>query len=112
VTQSVALIGDRWDGLGLGSADLNYSFVHLTDKVPANTAESEIERALAEWSQYVMVSFAPSTDPVGDRTLAILFASEAHGDVIRSRPTCSRTRFTRFERILSRLPATCISTRI
>jgi Matrixin/Bacterial Ig domain len=80
VTQSVALIDDGWDGPGLGAADLKYSFVHVTGKAPTNTAESEIERALAEWSHYVMVNFAPSADPAGDRTLAILFASGAHGD--------------------------------
>ena len=80
VTQSVALIDEGWDGPGLGSADLKYSFVHVTDKVPADAAEPEIERALSEWSKYVMVNFAASNDPTGDRTLAILFASGAHGD--------------------------------
>lgn len=80
VGQSVALIDDGWDGPGLGSANLKYSFVQLTDKVPAGSAESEIERALAQWSQYVMVNFAPTNDSTGDQTLAILFASGAHGD--------------------------------
>jgi len=80
VTQSVALIDDGWDGPGLGSADLNYAFGQITDKVPADSAESEIERALAKWAQYAMVNFAQSTDLLGNRTLAIEFASGAHGD--------------------------------
>lgn len=80
VTQSVALIDDGWDGPGLGSANLKYSFVQVTDKVAAGAAESEIERALTQWSQYVMVNFTPSSDPTGDQTLAVLFASGAHGD--------------------------------
>jgi len=80
VAQSVALIDDGWDGPGLGSADLKYAFGQLTDKVPADAVEAEIERALAQWSQYVMVNFTPASDSTGDQTLAILFASGAHGD--------------------------------
>jgi Matrixin len=79
VGQSIAVIGG-WDGTEHGSASLKYSFVQVTDKVPVDSAESEIERALAQWAQYVMVSFTPSSDPTGDETLAILFASGAHGD--------------------------------
>ena len=80
VGQSVALIDDGWDGPGLGSAALQYSFVHVTEKLSAASSEAEIARALAEWANYVMVSFTPSTNATGDRTLAILFASGAHGD--------------------------------
>jgi matrixin len=80
VGQSVALIDDGWDGPGLGSAELLYSFVHVTEQVPADSSESEIVRALEEWANYVTISFTPTSDSTGDRTLAILFASGAHGD--------------------------------
>jgi hypothetical protein len=80
VTQSVALIDDGWAGPSHGSADLKYSFVNVTEKLPADGVESEITRALEEWANYVNVSFSPASDSTGDRTLAILFASGAHGD--------------------------------
>jgi Matrixin len=80
VGQSVALIGDGWDGPGLGSADLKYAFGHISDKVPIDTAKSEIARALAEWSKYVKVSFTQAASLTASRTLAILFASGDHGD--------------------------------
>ena len=80
VTQSVALMDDGWAGPEHGSADLNYSFVHVTEKLPAESTESAIERALGEWAKYVQVNFTATSDAAGDRTLAILFASGAHGD--------------------------------
>ena len=80
VTQSVALIDDGWAGPSHGSADLKYSFVNVTEKLPADGVESEITRALEEWANYVDVNFTPTSDSTGDRTLAILFASGAHGD--------------------------------
>ncbi len=80
VTQSVALIDDGWAGPSHGSADLKYSFVHVTEKLPADGVESEITRALEEWAKYVDVNFTAASDATGNRTLAILFASGAHGD--------------------------------
>ena len=80
VGQSVARIGEGWDGPGLGSANLNYGFVHLTEKLPADAARSEFARALAEWSKYAAVNFTLTDQTAGNRTLAVLFASGAHGD--------------------------------
>ncbi len=80
VGQSVALMGDGWDGPGRGGADLKYWLVQGTDKVPAGAAESEIVRAFAEWTKYVKVSFSPAPSAVAGQTIAILFARGAHGD--------------------------------
>lgn len=80
VGQSVAIIGDGWDGPGRGSADLNYGFVQVTDKLPADAVHSEFARALAEWSKYAAVNFTLTDRTGGNRTLAVLFASGAHGD--------------------------------
>jgi len=80
VGQAVPLVGDGWDGPGLGSANLNYAFVYVTAQQPADSVESEIERAYAEWAKYVQVSFTQTDDPNGAQTLAVLFASGAHGD--------------------------------
>ena len=80
VGQAVPLVGDGWDGPGLGSASVNYAFVAVTQQQPADSVESEIERAYAEWAKYVQVTFTPTNDPNGPQTLAVLFASGAHGD--------------------------------
>ncbi|HTR38659.1 MAG TPA: matrixin family metalloprotease [Bryobacteraceae bacterium] len=80
VGQSVALIDNGWDGPGQGSADLKYAFVHVTEEQPADTVESEIVRALSQWAQYAKLTFTPTSDTTGPRTLTVLFASYAHGD--------------------------------
>jgi hypothetical protein len=41
---------------------------------------SEFARALAEWSKYAAVNFTLTDQTGGNRTLAVLFASGAHGD--------------------------------
>ncbi len=80
VGQAIPLVGDGWDGPGLGSANLNYAFVYVTPQAPADSVESEIERAYAEWSKVVQVTFTQTADSSGPQTLAVLFASGAHGD--------------------------------
>jgi hypothetical protein len=80
VGQSVALVGDGWDGPGLGGADLKYAWVHLTEKLPSDAAEAEIVRAFNEWAKYAKLTFSPAGNTIGNQTLAILFASGDHGD--------------------------------
>lgn len=80
VQQAIPLIGDGWDGPGLGTASLNYAFNNVTEQLPASSAESEIERAFSEWANYVQVSFTASANPAGNQTIGILFATGAHGD--------------------------------
>ncbi|MGB6942297.1 MAG: matrixin family metalloprotease [Bryobacteraceae bacterium] len=80
VAQAVPLVGNGWDGPGLGSANLSYAFVYVTQQQPADSVESEIERAYAEWAKYVQVTFTQTSNPTGPQTLAVLFASGAHGD--------------------------------
>ena len=80
VGQSVALVGDGWDGPGLGRADLKYAWVHLTEKLASDAAEAEIVRAFNEWAKYAKLTFSPSTNATGNQTLAVLFASGEHGD--------------------------------
>ena len=40
----------------------------------------EIERAYAEWAKYVQVTFTRTNNSTVPQTLAVLFASGAHGD--------------------------------
>ena len=79
VTQSVPIVGG-WAGTAQSSASLNYSFVYLTQQDPEDSVQSEIERAYAEWSKYVQVSFTQTNDPNAAQTIAVLFASGPHGD--------------------------------
>jgi hypothetical protein len=80
VGQAIPLVGEGWDGPGKGSAKLKYTFVNVTDKAPVDSAESEIERAYAAWAKVVRVTFTPTSNATGPETLAVLFASGAHGD--------------------------------
>jgi matrixin/glucodextranase-like protein len=80
VSQAVPTIGDGWDGPGLGAANLFYSFANVTAKLPADAAKSEIVRALDEWAKYGQLTFTPSSSTTRPRTIAVLFASGAHGD--------------------------------
>jgi hypothetical protein len=80
VGQAVPLVGNGWDGPGLGSANLSYAFVNVTAQQPADSVESEIERAYAEWAKYAQITFTQTNNSTGPRTLAVLFASGAHGD--------------------------------
>src|ERR1019366_2340261 len=57
VGQAVPLVGDGWAGPGHGSANLSYAFAYVTEQAPADSVESEIERAYAEWAKYVQVTF-------------------------------------------------------
>jgi hypothetical protein len=78
--QSIPTYGDGWDGPGLGSATLSYVFSRITAQLDSSTAESEIERAMAEWSKVVQVTWQPGISATDPRTVNILFAAGAHGD--------------------------------
>jgi len=78
--QAIPTYGNGWDGPGLGSAALMYVFSHVTGQLDSTTAESEIRRAMAEWSKVVAVTWQAGTNATGAAAVNILFASYAHGD--------------------------------
>ena len=80
VTQSIPLVGDGWDGPGRGAAGLHYFFIHVTEKLSVDSAESEVLRAFAEWAKYAKLTFTPADNAGSGRTISVLFASGAHGD--------------------------------
>ena len=80
VQQAIPLIGDGWDGPGLGAASLNYAYYNVTAQLPADAVEAAIARAFSQWANVVQVTFSPSDNPSGDQTVGILFATGAHGD--------------------------------
>ncbi|HSR06252.1 MAG TPA: matrixin family metalloprotease [Bryobacteraceae bacterium] len=78
--QAIPTYGNGWDGPGLGSAALTYVFSHVTTQLNSATAESEIRRAMAEWSKVAAIAWQSGTNPAGSSTINILFATYAHGD--------------------------------
>jgi hypothetical protein len=75
-----ASYGDGWDGPGRGRASLSYSFGGLGNRTDTAQTQSEIRRALAEWSKHVAVLFSETTLRNASRNIDILFATGAHGD--------------------------------
>src|ERR1019366_6645395 len=78
--QAIPTYGDGWDGPGLGSAALTYVFSHVTTQLDSAATESEIRRAMAEWSKVAAITWQSGTNPMGNATVNILFATYAHGD--------------------------------
>ncbi|MEO7143425.1 MAG: matrixin family metalloprotease, partial [Bryobacteraceae bacterium] len=80
VSQDIPLIGDGWDGPGLGAADLLYAVTSLTPQLGASAAQAEIVRAFNEWAKYAKLTFTQTTAATGPHTLNVLFAQGDHGD--------------------------------
>ncbi len=78
--QSIPTYGDGWDGPGLGAANLTYVFSQLTAQLPADSQKTEILRAMGEWSKVVRVSWQQGSNPLGAKTVNIMFARGSHGD--------------------------------
>jgi hypothetical protein len=73
------LVSRGWPHDASGNVALRYFIRSLTDKMDADTARSEIERALREWTRYA--NFTLSQGQQGaERTVDILFARGSHGD--------------------------------
>ncbi len=78
--QYIATVGNGWDGAGLGSAALRYVWGSPTAKLPAAQAQSEIVRAMAEWSRIASISWAVGTNAAGAKTVHAVFGRGSHGD--------------------------------
>ena len=79
-TQSVPTYGEGWDGPGLGSATLSYVFARVTAQLDPVSAQSEVRRAMAEWSKIVKVAWQGGSNSTGTHTVNILWAAGDHGD--------------------------------
>jgi hypothetical protein len=86
VGQYVA-VGTGWGAPGPdGVVELGYVFARASAKLPAASAQSEIVRALLDWSKYANVRFVPGTAADAARTISILFAQGVHGDAYPFEP--------------------------
>src|ERR1035441_10455046 len=74
------LVSSGWPKDADGNVALHYFIRSLTTKMDAATAQSEIERALRQWTQYANFTWSPGQQQGAARTTDILFASGAHGD--------------------------------
>jgi hypothetical protein len=81
--------GSGWPKDASGSVTLNYTFEAFSPKLDINAQQSEILRALEEWASYTNVSFVAGTNPDGDTTVDITFASGSHGDGYPFQPSGS-----------------------
>lgn len=63
-----------------GAVELAYTFSRVSAKLPPASAESEVLRALQEWTRYTNLRFVPGTGDAAARTIAIEFARGPHGD--------------------------------
>jgi hypothetical protein len=69
-----------WDLDADHAVHLGYFFGPLTSKLPASVVQSEVIRALTEWSRVANVVFHPESSATAARTVLIKFASGQHGD--------------------------------
>src|ERR1035441_7892883 len=74
------LVSSGWPKDASGNVALHYFIRTLTTKMDAATAQSEIERALRQWTLYANLTLSPGQAQGAARTVDILFASGAHGD--------------------------------
>jgi hypothetical protein len=78
VAQSIPVYG-TWAGPGK-AATIGYVFSEMTTQLTPSAAEAAIERAMAEWTKAVQVTWQRGTNPTAPQTVNILFATYAHGD--------------------------------
>ena len=78
--QSIPTYGNGWDGPGLGAATVVYVFSRMTAQLGSAAAQTEIRRAMAEWSRVAAISWQPGGSAFGSATVNVLFAAYDHGD--------------------------------
>ena len=80
VAQSVPTYGDGWDGPGLNSATLGYVFSRMTLQLDLTAAQTEVRRAMSEWSKSVKITWLPGFSSSASRTVNIHWATGYHND--------------------------------
>ncbi|MFN0102710.1 MAG: matrixin family metalloprotease [Bryobacteraceae bacterium] len=80
VGQLTQRVGEGWDGPGLHPANLTFSTQGTTGRLPEEQVQSEIQRAMADWSRVVQVNFLRTNTASGPKNINILFGSRDHGD--------------------------------
>jgi hypothetical protein len=79
-TQSIPTYGNGWAGPSHGAATLSYVFARMTAQLAPVSAQSEILRAMAQWSKVVKITWQSGTNSLGAKTVNIFWATGDHGD--------------------------------
>lgn len=74
------LMSTGWPANASSGVVLSYVFAALTTQLPAASVQSEIERAMQQWSAFSSVQFVPGTDTSAAWTVAIEFGTSVNGD--------------------------------
>jgi hypothetical protein len=75
-----ALVGDGWDGPGLGPASLTYHFVNGTPDIDGAGEEGAFRDALAEWAAYADLTFTETGSSGQNNSFDVLWGAGSHGD--------------------------------
>lgn len=78
--QYIAKVGEGWDGPGLGSAALTYSWNVMTAQLDPAAAKTEVIRAFGEWTKAVKVTFTQGTQFEALKNINVLWGKRSHGD--------------------------------
>jgi hypothetical protein len=78
--QLIPTNGPGWGGTDHNAATVGYVLGQLSDQLATGAAEAAIQRAMAQWSNVVQVTWQQGTDATAPQTVNILFASGDHGD--------------------------------
>lgn len=78
--QAAVGVGDGWDGPGLGAADIRYFVRNGSARLTQAAVQSELARAMNEWSRWVAVNFQAGSREGDPRQVDFLFARGDHGD--------------------------------
>jgi len=75
-----ALVGDGWDGPGLGPASLTYHFVNGTPDIGGSGEEGAFRDALTEWATYADLTFSETGSSGQNNSFDVLWGAGNHGD--------------------------------
>lgn len=80
VAQIVTTYGSGWDGPGLGSAALTYTFGSDTTKLAPSAARAEVLRAMQTWAEVAAITWQAGSNSSASRNVHLLWATGSHGD--------------------------------
>ena len=72
------IVGEGWDGPGLGGATLTYTFGDMSAGLGEAANKAAALQAMAIWSAVAKVDFVPGTNPNAPRNCHILFGDDDH----------------------------------
>jgi hypothetical protein len=78
---AAASTGPGWARNNQTPVTLNVTWGAMSNRLDGAAVRAEIERAFAEWSRVVHVSFQSGTSPTGTRNLHLFFGTRSHGDI-------------------------------